>query len=235
VFWLVASGITGLVIGDALYLQALVLLGPRSTSQLLMFTPVFSVIIGLAWQHEHFTMRVLSGMCIVVGGIAYVAGHDRKKSSAYSKEPGDFSFKGLAIGLGGAICQSMGAIFARQAFLVNPGFDPFIATAIRVMASGCIIALFSIVRNDIRRIVGTFNNSGVAKRIVAGTMAGPVLGMIAYVSAFKYAPAGVVSTLSSLMPIFIIPVVAFVYKAPVNKPALVGTAVAVTGVALMTL
>ncbi|HSA26077.1 MAG TPA: DMT family transporter [Phycisphaerae bacterium] len=60
--WLVLSSITGMVIGDALLYEGLVLLGPRRCTQILTLAPVAAVLLGWWLLGEHLNQQALGGI-----------------------------------------------------------------------------------------------------------------------------------------------------------------------------
>ncbi len=69
--------------------------------------------------------------------------------------------------------------------------------------------------------------------VTGGTILGPVLGVWLSLVAVQNANAGIVSTLSSLMPIFLIPISYFVYGERVTKQGIIGTFIAIIGTILL--
>jgi drug/metabolite transporter (DMT)-like permease len=231
VLWFVTSGITGLVFGDLFYLKALTTIGPRRTSQLVVLSPVATVVISWTLIGEKLSFFELAGIAVILAGIAYA--NKPEAEHAVTAEPGRFSLKGLVFGITGSLLQGAGAVMARQAFLAAPETDPFIATFIRVAAAGMAVLFIATVRGKLTEGFRKFREPGIPLRLFLGTLSGPVLGMMLYVSAFKFALAGMVSTMSSLSPLLILPVISFRYRVTIRKEAVIGTVLAVCGVALM--
>lgn len=233
--WFMLSGVFGLVIGDIFYLSALTTLGPRRTTQLFILSPIVPVAIAWTMMGERLTLPVLAGIAMILSGIAYTNSHESRTPQEASAEPGRYSLKGYLIGITASIFQGLGAVMGRQAFLSAPDVDPIVATVVRVGCASvvfCIIALFmGMFAESFRRI----RQPGVALRVTVGAITGPVVGMLFYVSALKYAYAGVVTTLSSLSPLLILPIIAFHYRVKIRKEAIFGTVFALAGVAIMAL
>ena len=232
--WFVLSGLLGLVIGDIFYLLALTKLGPRRTTQVLTLAPVVPVVIAWIFLGERLSWPVCSGIALILAGIGYITTHEsnplNRKESA---EPGRFSFKGFFIAVVGSVFHGTGAVMARQAFAAAPDVDPIVATSVRVISAAVIMCLIALCRGDLSAVINTIKTPGVTSRITLAVLSGPVIGMFFYVSAFKYAYAGVVTTLSSLSPILILPVIALRYRVRIRKEAIIGTVIALTGVAMM--
>ena len=81
-------------------------------------------------------------------------------------------------------------------------------------------------------------NGGKARRwcifaIVAGAFVGPFLGIWLSLIAVQNARLGIAATLMALPPILLIPIEYIAYRQRASSRAIVGTAVAILGVALI--
>ncbi len=232
--WLTLSGIAGLVLGDTLYIRALTSLGPRRTTQMITLAPIVPVAIAWIFIGERLTWPILAGIAMIIGGITYTAAHEGDREGT-NTEPGNFSLKGIFIAIGGTLFHGSGAVMARQAFLSAPEIDPILATAVRVVSSAIILCVFAACTGGLFKAVKQLQAPPVLLRVTMGALSGPVIGMVFYVSAFKYAAAGIVTTLSGLSPILILPIIAIRYRVKIRREALVGTILAIAGVAVMVL
>jgi drug/metabolite transporter (DMT)-like permease len=83
----------------------------------------------------------------------------------------------------------------------------------------------------------TFEQIGIQPRtvllILGGAFLGPVLGVSLSLFSLQRADAGVASTLSSLAPIFLLPISHIVFKERFGWTAISGTIMALAGVALL--
>jgi len=234
--WLMLSGITGLVVGDSLYINALTTLGPRRTTLMLTLAPIVSVVIAWIFIGEKLTLPVLAGIAMIIGGIIYAAAYEGgPEVDPINAEPGRSSIKGVVIAVCGTFFHGSGAVMARQAFLSAPEIDPVLATAVRVASSAVILCIFALFTGHLFKAVRNLQSLPVLLRITMGTFSGPVIGMIFYISAFKYSEAGIVTTLSGLSPILILPIIALRYRVKIRREAITGTVMAVAGVAIMVL
>ncbi len=68
-----------------------------------------------------------------------------------------------------------------------------------------------------------------------GTLVGPFAGVMLFMVALRYSPAGIVSTIVATMPVLILPFSIFLYHERVSLRAAGGALVAVAGVALLML
>ena len=144
------------------------------------------------------------------------------------------SYLGLALALCGAVFMGLGGVLVRVANL-EQSLDPFIATVVRVGSATLIIWTWPLLRRQTAQPFGHLRDRGILFRIIAGTLTGPLIGMVCYVAAFRFASAGVVSTVTAMSPLFIMPIVAVKYHTRPGIMVYLATAVAVGGVALIAL
>jgi drug/metabolite transporter (DMT)-like permease len=69
--------------------------------------------------------------------------------------------------------------------------------------------------------------------MVGGAFVGPFLGIWLSLIAIQLTRLGIAATLMALPPVLLIPIEYFVYKKPISLRGMVGTAVAIAGVALI--
>src|SRR3954447_5917198 len=98
-WWLVASGTVGMVIGDACFYEALVLLGPRRAVKVNTLAPVVGVLVGWLWLGEALGTRALLGAVLVIGAVMYATFANTGTPGVENKEPGRMSAFGLVCGL----------------------------------------------------------------------------------------------------------------------------------------
>jgi len=69
---IILSGLLGMGIGSFFYLEAVVHIGPAKTATLSAATPVLSLIMGVLFLKEQFTIRLLFGVALCVTGVLLV-------------------------------------------------------------------------------------------------------------------------------------------------------------------
>lgn len=183
-----------------------------------------------------------------VGGAAGLAPKGGARSGGTGGPPrgggtasalGRFSTAGALAGLAAALCQGLGAVTARQAFLLREAgtaaLDPVLAAGVRVVSAAALLWAMALLRGRTRGLLPLLEDRALRQRLVLGTLAGPLLGMLAYIGAFAFAPAGIVSTLTAMTPLLVIPLSAWRYGLRPGPFALLATGVAVFGVGLICL
>lgn len=233
VLWLVVSAMAGMVVGDVLIYESLVLLGVRRTTQIQTLAPVASVLLGWAWLGERLAPGTLGGIALVVAGTSYAVLR-RPTVEGASHEPGQVSAAGVLCAAGGAVCVGIGAVSVRRAYGLGP-LDAMLATVIRVNSAAVLLWLAPIWRRHGRETMGYLRDRFVLSRVLPGTFAGPVTGMLCYLVALKHLEAGPVSTLTSMSPLFVLPMIAVRYRVRIGADVVAASAVALGGVGLICL
>jgi drug/metabolite transporter (DMT)-like permease len=236
-FWLGLSGFVGLALGDGFLFQAFILIGPRLSMLMMALAPVLGAIMAWIFLGENLTLTAIAGIIITVCGILIVVAERREDSSASATTKAEPTNRrrytlGLLCGLGGGLGQAGGLILSKLGLV--GGFPALSGNLIRLIVAGAIIWALAIAN---RQVISSYRDLKAHPRalwfVTGGTILGPVLGVWLSLVAVQNADVGIVSTLSSLMPIFLIPISYFVYGERVTKQGIVGTFIAIVGTILL--
>ncbi|MEO1290829.1 MAG: DMT family transporter [Chloroflexota bacterium] len=232
-FWLSVSGFVGLAIGDGLLFQAFVLLGPRLSMLIFSTNPIIAAILGWVFFGETLDLFDFLGVSITLAGIALVVTErsEKPKNDAPNLTTRTYVL-GLLFALGGAAGQAGGQVLAK-AGLAND-FPTFSALLIRLIAATITIWVLTIAQRQVRSsFVKLRANPRAVAMLIVAALVGPIVGVWLSLVAIQNAPIGIATTLSSLTPIFLIPVSYFVFGDKVTSQAMFGTIVAVAGTTLL--
>jgi drug/metabolite transporter (DMT)-like permease len=251
-FWLTTSGVVGLSIGDAFLYRAFVTVGPERTSQIQTLAPAATAAIAWIFLKEFLTLGQSSGMALVLAGVFLATSSAaRKKTALLSAEAraesaslpaespeaegkrGSALWTGTMAAIWSALFQGLGTVLARQAFLGQADLDPLSATTIRIGAGALALWGYARASGPLGVTLGGWTDRKVLRLLLAGTLFGPVAGMLCYISALKFAPAGIVTTVTFMAPLIIIPVGARLYGTRITAATLWGTALSLAGVVLL--
>lgn len=227
--WLALSGGVGLALGDFFLYRSLVLEGPELTSQVMTLSPALTAAIAWFALREKLAPAQLAGMALVLAGVYTATWTPGKSRAPAPVRRGPALVSGIWAGFWSAFCQAVGTVLARHAFLAQPSLDAVEATSIRVGAGAVILwiaAAFIGLPAGLKR----WREPEVMKRMAGGTLAGPILGMLCYVSALKFTASGIVTTITFMSPLLVIPLGAWRYGTRVTRRAAVGTLFSLIGV-----
>jgi drug/metabolite transporter (DMT)-like permease len=144
-----------------------------------------------------------------------------------------FLWTGMMAAVWSALFQAVGTVLAREAFLHQQDLDPLSATTIRIGAGAAALWGYARASGPLGGSLGAWTDPKVLRLLAAGTLFGPFCGMLCYVSALKFAPAGIVTTVTFMAPLLIIPAGAVLYGTRVTFATVCGTALSLAGVVLL--
>ncbi len=228
ILYLTVSGFFGLALGDTFLFKAFKEVGPRISTLVMSINPAIAAV--LAWIIAGETLDALSitGIAVTLTGIFVVL---------LEKPKNDSKFKINAVGLVsafiGAAGQAVGLVFAKMAnnvgdinFVVATFYRLSTATVL-LIPMGMIIRQYKnpleIYKKDIK-ILGT---------IILASFLGPYLGITLSFLAVVHTKIGIASTLMSIMPVTMLPLVVLIDKEKLSFVSVTGAIFAVAGIALL--
>lgn len=226
-FWLGLSGFIGLALGDAFLFQAFILIGPRLSMVMMSLAPVLGAVLAWLFLGEVLNLLQMMGIAVTLVGIILVIAERRVKSQTETGDNRRYLI-GLLCGLGGACGQAGGLVLSKIG--LADGFPALSGNLMRLLIATLVIWVFAIAN---RQLVSSYRTVRAYPRamllLVGGAVLGPVLGVWLSLVAVQNTNVGVASTLSSLTPIFLIPISFVVFRERATKQAVVGTVIAVVG------
>jgi drug/metabolite transporter (DMT)-like permease len=226
--WLSASGVVGFTIGDLCLFRAFVLLGARLSMLLMALVPPFTALIGLAILGEELALLDWLGMTLTLSGVAWVIAERRPANGG--DQPSGISRAGIVLGTIGALGQAGGLVLSKYGMR---GYDPFASTHIRIIAGIVSFSILFLIIGWWPRVIGACRDRAAMASTTLGAVFGPFLGVSLSLVAIKYTETGVAATIMALVPVLIIPPAVLIMKETVSPRAILGSLVAVAGVALL--
>lgn len=227
-FWLGTSGIVGFAIGDAMLFEAFVIVGARVSMLLMSLVPIMSAIFAYLFLGEYLSTVEIFAICVTVGGIGWVVA-DKNKDRSWVK--GGRLLFGIAMGIGGALGQTFGLILSKKG--LEGGYSTLSGNLIRVSCALVTIWLLTMIRGKVKSTLRNLGNKKALYPLLAASFFGPFVGVWFSLIAIKYARIGIASALMSTAPIILIPISHWMFKERITIQAVIGTVVAVAGVALL--
>lgn len=226
--WLLFSGLIGFFVGDVTLFRAFVLLGARLATLIACTAPIFTLAAErLTLPNTPVGALPLLGVLVTVAGVAWVVLERRVDGPAGQTHPA-----GVLLALAGAAGQGVGAVLTAKAFEPAP-YDAFAAGQIRMLAGIAAFAAFALLTRRVRATLATLRDGPALGFLSLGAFWGPFLGVSLFIQSLQYIPSSTTQTITSLVPVFIIPFAIFVRKERVSPRAILGACVAVAGVWLL--
>ncbi|HWK46570.1 MAG TPA: DMT family transporter [Stellaceae bacterium] len=229
---LAASSLFGIIIASTTYYMAIYAAGPRTTALLFSLTSPFALALGYAVLGEKITARQGLGIALVLCGIVLAI---RGRGAGRPAPPAATSaapWVGVALGVVTALGQAIGSLLARPAMAA--GVEPFTAMAVRAGVAATFFLAITILPIAVLHRPYRFAPRDLGTAVTASFF-GTGLGMSLLMAALAQGPVGTVSTLSSITPVVILPMVWIRTRIAPPRLAWIGAALAVAGTALISL
>ena len=226
---IVLSSIIGIIIGDTFLFVCLKRLGPRRQALLFSMQIPFTIILAEVFLQTLPSVTELIGCALIFSGILIAIQFNRTIPNDDLENIQGNKYTGLFAGIGLALCQSIGIILMKPALQTT---DPIIVSYLRVIVAAVIMfgSLFFIKNNQLWEKMKDIKVTLFS--IFLGFM-GMGVGMTMLIYALKYGNPGVISTLSSTMPIMIIPILWIVTKNYAGHLAVVGATLTCFGAGII--
>lgn len=240
--WLSLAGLVGYVFGDLCLFNSYRTMGARYGQLFMTLAPVFAAVGGLVILGEVMQLRAWLVMFLILGGIAMsvfgrTGAGDRH---LHFKVP----FRGVLFGLGAAMGQGIGLVISKigmdsYAASLPAGVSqesvmmPFAATFIRCVAAMVVFITITLVRRQGASVVTLIKTPRPMLYMVITTFFGPFVGVSLSLLAIEYTSTGIASTLLALVPVFILLPSWLFFGQKITLLDILGTLVAVGGVALL--
>ncbi|MGI6651684.1 MAG: EamA family transporter [Limnochordia bacterium] len=112
-------------------------------------------------------------------------------------------------------------------------YNPLAATQIRIIAAFISFTVLITLRKKWPEIRAAFKDRKALGSIAVGAVLGPFIGVTLSLAALQHAPSGIVSSLTSLSPILIIPFSVGVFKEKVLPKEILGALISIIGVIIL--
>lgn len=227
---LAASSLFGIVIASTTYFAAIYKAGPRNTALLFSLTSPFALALGYVFLGETISRQQGFGVALVLAGIVLAIGLPGRGSARLPQTGTPWA--GIALGVVTALGQALGSLLARPAMAA--GVEPFTAMAVRSGLAALVFIAIAILPIAAINRPYKFSYSDLGFGIGAALF-GTCLGMSLLMAALANGHVGIVSTLSSMTPVVILPMVWWRTGAAPPLSAWIGAMLAVAGTGLISL
>jgi len=223
------SSVIGIIIGDTFLFICLKRLGPRRQALLFSMQIPFTIVLAEIFLQSLPSITELVGCALIFSGILIAIQFNRSIPNDDLENIQGNKYTGLLAGIGLALCQSIGIILMKPAL---GSTDPIIVSYLRIIIAAIIMfgSLFFIKNNRLWEKMKDYKKTIFS--IFLGFM-GMGVGMTMLIYALKFGNPGVISTLSSTMPIMIIPILWIITKNYAGHLAVIGAALTCLGAGII--
>ena len=223
------SSVIGIIIGDTFLFICLKRLGPRRQALLFSMQIPFTIVLAEIFLQSLPSLTELIGCALIFLGILIAIQFNRSIPNDDLENIQGNKYTGLLAGIGLAVCQSIGIILMKPAL---GSTDPIIVSYLRIIIAAVIMfgSLFFIKNNQLWEKMKDYKKTIFS--VFLGFM-GMGMGMTMLIFALKFGNPGVISTLSSTMPIMIIPILWIVTKNYAGHLAVIGAGLTCLGAGII--
>ncbi len=224
---LALSGVIGFFIADLLIFQSYVLLGPRETLVILTSSPIFIVILSTIFLDEQIYLLQFIGIIVTVAGVMWVIYSESEKRER------SHTLKGLIIGFSGSLTQSIAMILSKAG--MAEGIHPVSANLLRIGAGFIGLVIFVSLKKEFLSDFRKVRSIRLILLITSAALAGPIIGIALTLYAITLAPVGVITAISQVSPILLLPIEKYIFKKKIGLSTIAGTLIAITGTVILLL
>ena len=192
-------------------------------------SPPMAALVAMAVLDEKLTLLNWIGMAVVLVGVSWVVIERSTDENGRHSHP---SFGGVLLGVVAAAGQAVGLVLAKLG-MGTENYDAFASTQIRVFPGILGFAVLLGILRRYPRIISTLRQPRAVGLIALGSFTGPFLGVSLILFAVQHISTGVAQTFAAIIPVLIIPFVVVLYKERVSRRAVIGSCLAVMGVAML--
>ena len=228
------SGLVGIFLGDTTLFAAMNRLGPRRSGVLFATHALFTALLGYLFLNERLGAQVYWGAAITVAGVMVAVAWGQHKSAAHPWDSSPNTLSGIALALTAAFAQALGALIAKPAMDLSGGFDPVLASAVRVTTALLALVLVGLISPRFGRAQQPPTRLVLFQTAVSGWV-GMGLGVGLLLWSLREGPVGSAGVLSALSPVIILPLLWLKFGRAPATGAWIGATLAIAGVALVLL
>lgn len=231
-FWLAAaSGLTGILVGDACLYTGALRIGLRPAQVCLSLSSAFTAFIGALFLGERIGLQGVIGIAIATVGVILVVASERGDAH---NPPADRRVRtqGIILCLISALMLAVGMIFSKQA--LSEGMDALSLALYRNGISMTGIILVTALRGSIRPVFASLREHPEVFRLVPlGCLFGPAGGIWLSCLAIDFLPASVASMLIGLEPIALLIIMGLMERRMPRRDSVIGAVIACAGAAVL--
>lgn len=225
--WLLISGLVGFVLGDMFLFEAFVQIGSRISLLIMSAAPPVAALAGFFLMGERLSPLNLGGMFLTMVGISIVI---LSRKPTEKKVALNRPLKGLFFAALGALGQAFGLLFSKYGM---GSYNALAATQIRLIAAVIGFTLIVTLRKKWPEIRAAFHDKRALGNIALGAVLGPFIGVTLSLVALQHTATGIVSSITTISPVLIIPLSITVLKEKVLPKEILGAFVSIAGVILL--
>ncbi|OHU87999.1 MULTISPECIES: DMT family transporter [Pseudoalteromonas] len=229
-YWLIASGILGIAIGDSAYFAALRNVGAARTLIVESFAPAIAGLLNILMLGVYLSLQAWLGIVITTVGVL-IAVKPKQLLPTVEKQ---IYYKGLSFALLAALCQAAGMVMSKGA-MQEEGVSSLWAALIRLLSGTFAVALVIawMREHNLGRAIRVRGVEGKRWLFVA-IFFGTFIGLWLQLVSVKYTDPAIAQTIFATAPLMVM-TIGFAKREPITFNMVLGGCLALVGVAVLLL
>lgn len=234
VTWLLVSGAVGYLFGDFCLFSSYVLIGSRMGQLFMTLAPVFSALAAWVLLGETLSLQAIAGIAVTISGIGLTVLSREERQDGRRHVHVDIPLRGILFGIGAGLGQGVGIVLSKVGMGLCEATPllPIAATMVRAVAGLVGFSIAYKLKGDSQRMRQGLHDARTMGAATGAILTGPVIGVSLSLLAVQLSPAGIASTLMALTPIFILWPSRWLFGQRITLREVLGSLIAVGGVAL---
>lgn len=224
------SGLVGLTLGDTALFAAVHRIGVHRSLLLLTLAPIFTTILAVGFFGETLAPMQIVGMITVLAGVLLVVLPSR--GGAQGAVAGAGAMGGIVLGALSAVGQGAGVALAKAGMTDLP-FLP--AAFLRISTAVAGLIFVSVLLGRGRRVAKLITTPKDLRQTLVPSFMGAYVAILLMMAGIAFAPASVAAVLLTTSPVFSLFLAARFEGIPITARGFFGTALAISGVAILSL
>ncbi|NOU49315.1 EamA family transporter [Pseudoalteromonas sp. JBTF-M23] len=229
-YWLIASGVIGIAIGDSAYFAALRNIGPARTLIIESFAPAIAGILNIIMLGSYLLWQAWLGIVITIVGVLIAL----KPKQLLPELERTIYVKGILFALLAAFCQAAGMVMSKGAMNAEQSSSLW-AALIRLLSGTFSVAVlvFLLKEHSLIKAV-SFHKIEGRGWLLSAIFFGTFIGLWLQLISVKYTDPAIAQTIFATAPLMVM-TIGFVRKEPVTANMVLGGLLALLGVGVLLL
>lgn len=229
-YWLIASGVLGIAIGDSAYFAALRNIGPARTLVIESLAPAFAGVLNILLLGTLLPLTAWLGIVITTIGVLWAI----KPKQPLPKLDRSIYIKGALFALLAAFCQAAGMVMSKGA-MNSEQIDSLWAAFIR-LASGtlCVAVVVAMLKEQSLKQALTLSGVSQKQWLFVAVFFGTFIGLWLQLISVKHTDPAIAQTIFATAPLMVMTLGA-IKKEPITTNMLLGGLTAFVGVGILVL
>ncbi|MBD1582762.1 DMT family transporter [Pseudoalteromonas sp. S16_S37] len=229
-YWLIASGVIGIAIGDSAYFAALRNIGPARTLIIESFAPAIAGILNIVMLGSYLSWQAWFGIFITIVGVLIAL----KPKQILPDLERSIYVKGILFALLAAFCQAAGMVMSKGAMNTEQNSSLW-AALIRLLSGTFSVAVlvFFVKEHSLVKAVSIHKIDGKGW-LLAAIFFGTFIGLWLQLLSVKHTDPAIAQTIFATAPLMVM-TIGFIKKEPVTANMLLGGLLALVGVGVLLL